>query len=260
MSDGAAGGTGLTDFVSQGRYRDVGNWGIIGLMNTTDVTIFVVDDDALTCDLLTHALKEEGYTVQSFVRGQPLLDALERADCDLVVADIGLPDIDGYALTRRVLEQRGCGVIMVTARQDMESRLHGLEIGADAYLVKPVEPRELVATTRALLRRISIERSGTEPAPQWRFEPRLWRIIGPGEIEIPLTRSECLLLDVLIRHGGELVGREQLITGIGHSVRYYDTRRLDTAISRLRRKIHAYCPDWNPIVTERSRGYAFVAR
>lgn len=227
-------------------------------MNTLPANISIVDDDWLVRDLLASTLRGEGFHVDTYATGEALLGALDARPCDLVLVDIGLPDTDGFALTNRLLSQYRCGIIMVTARRDMESRLMGLEQGADAYLVKPVDLRELKATVCALLRRIERERHPTLGPPTWRFEPRYWRLVGPDEVAIPLTQSECLLLDVLIRHQGGLVERDHLITAMGHSPAYFGRTRLDTMISRLRRKIQSYCPDWRPLVTERNKGYAFV--
>lgn len=228
-------------------------------MNVVPPCIYVVDDDPLIQELLAGALHGEGFLTSAYSTGAALLAALEKATCDLVLVDIGLPDIDGFELTTRLLQHYRCGIIMVTARRDMDSRLAGLEIGADAYLVKPVDERELIATVRALLRRIERERNPELESAPWRFEPRSWRLIGPGDAIIPLSQNECLLLDVLIRHNGGLVERDQLITAMGHSPVYFGRTRLDTMISRLRRKIESFCPDWRPLVTERGKGYAFLS-
>ena len=227
-------------------------------MSAIPATINLVDDDRLILELLTGTLESEGYRVHSHTTGNALLAALERDECDLVLVDIGLPDIDGFDLTRQLLGRFRCGIIMVTARRDMESRLAGLEIGADAYLVKPVDDRELKATVRALLRRIERERNPTPDASSWRFEPRHWRLIGPGEVVIPLSQGECLMLDVLIRHHGNPVESNHLITAMGHSTAYFSHTRLHTLVSRLRRKIESHCPDWRPLITERNKGYAFT--
>lgn len=228
-------------------------------MTEREVLIYIVDDESLSRELLEQALEGESWQVRSFSAGNDLMTAIASQPCDIAMVDIGLPDIDGFELTKTLIAQSQCGVLMVTARQDMESRVEGLQIGADAYLVKPIEPRELVATIRALLRRL--ERVGAfdaEARPRWSFDPRNWRLITPDQQIIELTHTECLFLDTLIRHSGEAVERDQIITAIGHSPTYYHSSRLDTMVCRLRNKITAHTPDWQPVVTCRALGYAFV--
>ncbi len=228
-------------------------------MSEHEASIYIVDDEALSRELLEQALAEESWQVRSFATGHAFLAAIEEKPCDIAMVDIGLPDVDGFALTQTLIERSQCGVIMVTARQDLESRVQGLKTGADAYLAKPVEPPELVATVHALLRRLA--RGGGIDARKtrgWAFDPRSWRLTSPDQKNIELTRTECLFLDVLIRHDGEPVERDQIITALGHSPKYYHSSRLDTMVCRLRNKIAAYTPDWQPVVTCRALGYAFI--
>ena len=225
-----------------------------------DVTsIYIVDDEALSRELLEQALDDEKWQVSSFGTGQEFLDAIETKQCDIAMVDIGLPDIDGFQLTQTLINESRCGVIMVTARQDLESRVEGLQVGADAYLVKPVEPRELIATLHALLRRLNLSKiANNQASASWSFDPRNWRLVTPDQQVIELTHTECLFLDLLIRHRGEPVERDRIITAIGHSPVYYHGSRLDTMVCRLRNKISAHTPDWQPVTTCRALGYAFT--
>ncbi len=228
-------------------------------MTASDIKIYIVDDEPLSRELLEQALSAQTWQVRSFATAKALLSAMDESPCHIAMVDIGLPDIDGFELTHTLIRQSRCGVVMVTARHDMESRVEGLQIGADAYLIKPVDPRELVATVQALLRRL--QRSAqvdARDAMEWSFDPRNWRLISPDQQKIELTRTECLFLDVLIRHDGDPVEREKIISGIGHSPTYYHGGRLDTMVCRLRNKISATTSDWQPIVTCRSFGYAFI--
>ncbi len=226
-------------------------------MTVEHARIYIVDDEPLSRELLGQALCDQHWQVRSFATGNELLRAIDEAPCDIAMVDIGLPDMDGFSLTQALIERSDTGVVMVTARQDLESRVQGLHVGADAYLVKPVDPRELVATVTALLRRIQPASPGA-PAPGWAFDPRNWRLTTPDGAEVELTHTECLFLDILIRHHGEAVSRDEIITGLGHSPLYYHGSRLDTMVCRLRNKISAHSADWQPIATSRSYGYAFV--
>ncbi len=229
------------------------------LMSDPEIQIYIVDDEPLSRELLEQALIDECWQVQSFSSGQALMAAVEQAPCNIAMVDIGLPDIDGFSLTRSLIDRAPCGVIMVTGRQDLESRVEGLHIGADAYLVKPVDPRELVATIHAVLRRLDGNGHQSKSSDQgWTFDPRNWRLLSPDEQIIELTHIECLFLDVLVRHLGEPVPRDQIITAIGHSPNYYHHGRLDTMVCRLRNKITAHSPDWQPVTTCRGLGYAFT--
>lgn len=217
--------------------------------------IYLVDDDTLTGELLGQHLKDHGYLVRTFANGLDFEAAFFQSPCILALVDIGLPDIDGFTLVQRLLNDHDCGVVMITARQDLDSRIQALELGADAYLVKPVESRELIATIGALLRRIHRLRSGIPNQSSWSFDPRRWQLITPNAVEVKLTKSECLLLDQLVRNQGEAVDKDTLIQGLGHSPAYFSEARLETLVCRLRRKLQAHTPDWNPIETVRGLGY-----
>lgn len=221
----------------------------------TQDQIYLVDDDPLTRELLGQCLEEHGYSVRTFARSLDFEAAFSESPCVLALVDIGLPDIDGFTLLQRLLNDHDCGVVMITARQDLDSRIQALELGADAYLVKPVEPRELIATIGALLRRINRPHSESSDPSSWSFDPRRWRLITPNATEVKLTKTECLLLDQLVRNQGDAVNKARLIQGLGHSPAYFSDARLETLVCRLRRKLQAHAPDWDPIETVRGAGY-----
>lgn len=179
--------------------------------------------------------------------------------CDLLVLDLGLPLEDGFVIARRVRTQHpALGIVMLTARGGLDDRLTGLKDGADAYLVKPVDMRELVATLQAVQRRLGT----VEPnvAVNWTLVPAMLSLRSPvGEV-ISLTAMELTLLTCLAAAAPQPVGREALAAAMGFTNPDFDTRRLEVAFSRLRSKIEALAPSSEPVIRAlRHRGYLFAA-
>jgi len=220
-------------------------------------SIALVEDDPATQELLRQYLVSAGFDVKLFSEGLAAEKELLTQPYDLVLVDLTLPDTDGFTLTKRLLAHEHIGIIMVTAEGALESKLQGLEVGADAYLVKPVNQQELIATIQAVLRRIDRRHNGQPEHESWTLDPRSWLLYTPQQQPIQLTHNECLFLDALLRHPGELVSRRQIVSALGHSYEYYDTRRLEALVSRLRKKISSYIDGSQPIRTVHAKGYRF---
>jgi len=229
--------------------------------------IAVVDDDpgvrAAVCDLVA----SEGYEPCACADAASLFEALGRERVDLVVLDLRLPDRDGFAVAATIRATSTVPIIMLTGRAGDLDRIMGLEIGADDYVVKPFNGRELLARIKAVLRRIGRETAPPAPAPirnGWRFagyeiDLDRRRLTAPGGGAVALTVAEFDLLAALVGAHGRVLGREHLIELTHRIADGVFDRTIDVLILRLRRKIE---PDpTNPrfIRTERGHGYVFDA-
>lgn len=221
--------------------------------------ILVVEDQALMRDAIVESLCQEGFEVVVAADGAAFADAFARERPALVVVDWGLPDVEGTAIVERVSRELDIGVVMLTGRGGLEHRLQGLERGADAYLVKPVDWRELVLTIRAILRRLDPARALSK-VTGFRFEPRLFLLTSPAGQSIELNAQECVLLECLLRRPGEVVPKEVLMEALGAHGDAWGESRLAQTVSRLRRKLEAYQPSWQPLRTVHRIGYAFDAQ
>lgn len=219
----------------------------------------VVDDDQEIRELLSTYLSKNGYRVKGYESGEGLLDD-GLADSDLIILDIGLPGIDGLEVCRQVRQFSQIPIIMLTAAADDVDRILGLEIGADDYLGKPFNPRELLARIKALLRR-------TQPHPDSESLPASPRlIIDKGRRkasydgqDVDLTGAEFDLLHLLNEHCGEVISREELSLKLkGHHVHPLD-RSIDTQVSRLRAKLSELTGE-NIIKSIRGKGYQLASQ
>ena len=229
--------------------------------------VVVVEDDIEVAQTVIRALKQSGYPTEHFIRGRDLKRFLERETPALCVIDLGLPDGDGLDLVRSLQGRSGLAVIILTGRGDTTDRVVGLEVGADDYIVKPFEPRELVARARAVLRRFERQ---SDPAavdgPQrearflgWTFKPDSLALIDPSGKEVAISAAEAQLLLVLLKAPNRVLSREQLMemaSGGAHSP--FD-RSIDVRISRLRQKIEADSRNPEIIKTVYGAGYIFAA-
>lgn len=216
------------------------------------VHVLVVDDDARLRELLQRYLVQNGYLVSLAADAAAAEAALERIAFDLIVLDVMLPDKDGIALTEELRRRRDVPILLLTARGEPEDRIKGLESGADDYLVKPFEPRELLLRIASILRRAP---PVGEPAAvrfgPFRFDPSSLELTRDGE-PVRLTQGEAALLRCLALQPGRAVGRAELA---GHARLGGSDRAIDVQIVRLRRKIEEdpRRPRW--LLTLRGAGY-----
>jgi len=230
---------------------------------TTTARILLVDDDPGLRDLLGRYLKEQGFEVVAVRDGGEMDLALAKESFDLLILDVMLPGEDGLAVLRRLVSKQSLPVIMVSARGEDIDRIVGLEVGADDYLAKPFNPRELLARVRAVLRRRS-------SAPEDDQTPEGMHRFGPYELHVPsqrllrdgqelsLTGGEFTLLRVLVEHPQRVLDRNILLDLIkGYEHQPYD-RSIDVRVARLRRKIEDDPGNPRYIRTVWGRGYLFA--
>ncbi len=220
--------------------------------------VLIIDDDEKLTTLLTEYLAQFGFVVQAVADPETGLRALKREPPELVILDVMLPDMDGFTVCRKLRETSRVPIIMLTARGDVMDRIVGLELGADDYLPKPFEPRELVARAQAVLRRgASVEgeervRVGALDVNWTTHTARL-----EGSL-LPLTSAEFELLGLLVRNRGRVLSRERIMDETrGIDWEAYD-RSIDVLISRLRQKLGDDAKRPAFIRTVRGTGYSFI--
>ena len=203
-------------------------------------------------------MRREGFDIAFECDGHDIDRTLAEHPCDLILLDLGLPDEDGLVIASRLRQQQpALGIVMLTARANVNDRLAGLEGGADAYLVKPVDMRELAATLRSVHRRLA---TAAPPAEAWTLAPATLSLFTPAGNTVALTVAEMILLKCLAAAAApEPVSREALAAAMGQPQPDFDYRRLEVAFSRLRKKIDSASAGESPIRSARSRGYVFAA-
>ncbi len=227
--------------------------------------ILVIDDDLALCDLLAEYLGAEGFVIESVHDGRAGLERALAGNHDLIVLDVMLPVTNGFDVLRELRTRNTTPVIMLTARGEQVDRIVGLEIGADDYLSKPFNPRELLARIRAILRRTRHGRENGAPAADDRrlkvgdveLDTGTRLVYRVGE-RVDLTAVEFTLLEMLVRKAGQLVSREDLTRDVlGRSPYPYD-RSIDVHISRLRKKLGHEAYGLERIRTIRNVGYLYA--
>ncbi|KUK58552.1 MAG: Two component transcriptional regulator, winged helix family [Synergistales bacterium 53_16] len=223
--------------------------------------ILIIEDDRELCDLLHEYLEAEGFCLDSAHDGRKGLEAARNDAYALVILDVMLPGMSGLDVLRELRKESNMPVLMLTARGDDVDRIVGLELGADDYLPKPFNPRELLARIRAVLRRGARE-DGASGLPLFavgglELDPasRTVRLYGKN---IFLTTVEFSILEILLRSAGRLVAREELVPGALKRVYSPFDRSIDVHISNLRKKIGPYPDGSERIKTLRGEGYLFA--
>ncbi|MFK7886555.1 MAG: response regulator [Gammaproteobacteria bacterium] len=235
-------------------------------MNETQTPhILIIDDDSDIHRPLARYLSENGYRVSVAQSGREMDKILPKANIELIVLDVMMPGEDGFSICKRLQASTRIPIILLTALKDDTDRIVGLELGADDYVSKPFNPRELKARIKTVLRRTQMlpprsERlTGSVRFDRWQFDMSQKQIVGPDDLVVPLSSGEHALLLVLIEHAGATLSRDQLLDltrGVsGHA---YD-RRIDNQISRLRRKLESDPKHPTIIQTEWGGGYKFSA-
>ncbi|MXO96657.1 response regulator [Erythrobacter aquimaris] len=228
------------------------------------ITLLLVDDEASLREPLAEYLSGQGFVVLEAESAAQARSRLETDRPDLVLLDIMMPGEDGLSLCRHLVESRQLPVILLTAKGEAMDRIIGLEIGADDYVTKPFEPRELVARIRSVLRRA--DRSGVEPADDlayvfegWTLDPLKRRLTDPEGTLVPISTAEFRMLRAFCDHPRQVLDRDRLLDMVqGREAQLFD-RAVDNQVSRLRRKIEADSRNPHFIQTVRGGGYRFGA-
>ncbi len=232
-------------------------------MTDRDPHILVVDDDREIRDLLARFLRGQGFRVSTARDGREMKRDFDEARYALIVLDLMLPGEDGLSLLRWVRAQGHTPVVMLTAMGEETDRIVGLELGADDYLPKPFNPRELLARIRAVLRRAEATEEAPAPAggfrfAGWRLETARRRLLDPAGVEVALTGNEYELLVALLERPGRVLTREILLDLVhGRATGPFD-RAVDVAVSRLRRKLDDDGKSPEIVKTVRGGGYVFA--
>lgn len=224
--------------------------------------ILIVDDDREIRTLLADYLDSNGYSTVTAADGNAMATALEANKIDLIVLDLNMPGDDGLTLCRNLRAKSAMPVIMLTARSEPLDRIIGLEMGADDYLSKPFEPRELLARIRSVLRRAhSPAHNGTNDTVQrlkfgdWTLDITARHLISPQGLVVALSGAEFRMLEIFLEHPNRVLNRDQLLNIMhGRDADPFD-RSIDIQISRLRQKLGEDARSPQVIKTVRNGGY-----
>jgi len=227
--------------------------------------ILIVEDEAAIADTLIFALQSEGFTTTWLSLAEQALAEQQRNPADLLILDIGLPDISGFEACKRLRRFSEVPVIFLTARSEEIDRVVGLEIGADDYVVKPFSPREVAARVKAILKRMA-------PREAPAVSPVANVVSGPFQVDservqihyhgqvLSLTRHEFRLLQNLLAQPERVFSREQLLDGLGVAADVGYERTIDSHIKSLRAKLRQVAAAGEPIQTHRGLGYSYSPR
>ena len=216
----------------------------------------MVEDDAAIADVLRRALRQEGHEVRSAEDGVEALELAESFMPDLVILDLGLPKLDGVEVCRRLRAESDAPILILTARTDTDDRVEGLDSGADDYLVKPFERKELLARMRALMRRRPPQGAASLAVADLRLNPDT-REVYRGDRLIELTNREFELLEYLMRNERLVISRERLLEEVWGYDPMAMTNTIDVFISNLRRKLEA---GDEPRLLHTKRGAGYVVK
>ncbi|MDG9884774.1 two-component system response regulator CreB [Pseudomonas sp. GD04058] len=219
--------------------------------------ILIVEDEAAIADTLVFALQGDGHSTEWVSLGQLALERLRQQPADLVILDIGLPDISGFETCRQLRRFSEVPVMFLSARDSEIDRVVGLEIGADDYVVKPFSPREVSARVRAILKRIAPAPAVATSASTPFSLDTLRMQIHYREQLLNLTRHEFRLLQCLLEQPERVFSREQLLDAVGVSADAGYERTIDSHIKSLRAKLRGVAADAEPIQTHRGLGYSY---
>jgi len=222
------------------------------------MNILIAEDEPKIAQLLKDYLQRSGFDTQIVADGNEVMNEFDKNSPDLILLDLMLPGKDGISICREIREQSNVPIIMVTARVDEIDRLLGLELGADDYICKPFSPQEVVARTRAVLRRTVRQQGNSEETSQHKSKLQInkaaFKVYCDGT-PVTLTALEFKLLEVLAAHPGNVYSREQLMSSIYDDNRIVTERTIDTHIKNIRKKMQTYFPETEVIRAIYGLGY-----
>ena len=230
-------------------------------------SILLVDDEPSLREPLAEYLTGQGFSVTEAESAARARTILTDTTPDIVLLDIMMPGEDGLSLCRHLVETRDLPVILVTAKTEATDRIVGLELGADDYVLKPFEPRELVARIRTVLRRVGRGAAPEQASEEWLYNFEGWlldplkrKLTDPEGVTVPISTAEFRLLRAFLDHPRSVLDRDRLLDMVqGRTAHLFD-RAVDNQVSRLRRKIEADSRDPQYIQTVRGGGYRFAAK
>lgn len=219
--------------------------------------ILIVEDETAIADTLVFALQGEGFSTTWLSLGRAALEYQQATPADLVILDIGLPDISGFETCKQLRRFSEVPVMFLSARDGEIDRVVGLEIGADDYVVKPFSPREVAARVKAILKRM-VPRPAPEPeaAALFTIDPERVQISYRGQA-LSLTRHEFRLLQCLLEQPERVFSREQLLDALGVMADVGYERNIDSHVKSLRAKLRLVAAQAEPIQTHRGLGYSY---
>ena len=224
--------------------------------------IAVVEDNPDLREELEFLISHAGHQVESMFSAKSLYRLLEADQhFDVLILDVGLPDECGFTIAEKLKGTPGLGIIILTARGHIQDRIRGLEMGADAYLTKPVDVTELLAVINSIYRRLQVEKLSLQPPKEvtgFHLDGSCRKLFLSDDGQITLTRSEGTILKILAQHGREPVSRRKISEALGYDYLHYDERRLEAIISRLRKKLKDGCPETEIIKAARGIGYQLL--
>lgn len=227
------------------------------------IRVIIVEDDPDLGDLLRRFLGAAGMDVRLAGSSRDMEEALKAYPADVAVLDVNLPDENGFLIAARLRDRSSMRIVMLTARAQPDDRIMGRLLGADSYLTKPVQFRELEAVIRNLIRRSrdapphSAMAAGGYLAQGWDLNSDRSSLRTPKGASVPLTAGELTLLSCFLARTGSTIARGDIIAALGHDPDAYDDRALSTLVTRLRRKVEKAAGERLPIKSVRSVGYVF---
>ncbi len=232
-------------------------------------TILVIEDDPDMRITLVRLLNKEGYTALGAESGEIALKTFKKSRIDLILLDISLPDTDGITIAREIRGHSDVPIIFVTGKSHVIDRVVGLEIGADDYLTKPFNSRELTARINTVFRRSEISRTNIINPPVgaeilyfdgWKLDMSACKLFEPAGEEIRMTTYEFRILTTFVTHPNRTLSRTQIADLMGFNEISTDGRSIDMLVGKVRRKIAEYSDGTLYIKTIRNRGYMFAGR
>lgn len=230
-------------------------------------SILIVDDDLRLCRALARYFRQEGYDVRTAISGAEMREKTAQSRPDLVILDLMLPDEDGFSLARALRAQSDLAVVILTGKADTIDKVVCLEIGADDYVTKPFDERELLARVRSVLRRTSPGRRGSSESTGrvacfagWRLDLGSYELTSPAGEPVALTPHEFQLLTAFVQHGNRVLTRDMILELVAGRDWSPDNRSVDVLVGKLRKKIENRPQETRLIDTVRGVGYKLRAR
>lgn len=225
--------------------------------------ILIVEDEPITREQLVAYFEDEGFRVSSTGSGDEVHKLVKETDVILVLLDIKLPGKDGLTLTREIRTTSDIGIILVTSKQEQIDRILGLESGADDYVTKPFDPRELLSRARNLIRRVEMQQSQRKrnhlrTFDGWSLDLNKRELTSPDGSEVQLSAGEYQLLLAFMEQAGEVMNRDQLMNRIRNREWFPDDRYIDVLVGQLRKKLGEKASNAKIIATIHGTGYLFT--